>query len=179
MPAIARVGDPISHGGAITGHSPDVTVDGIFAARQNDAVLCALHGAQTIVAGAPSATVDGVALARVGDPISCGAVISGGSPDSECGNGDSPMIVPVAEILGSAYSVGVNDFAVVCKSTPCTVTLLAAPGTGRTYRVKNGTSGGTVTVAGNGNTIDGQASVALGAWESVDFMYDGSEWSMA
>jgi uncharacterized Zn-binding protein involved in type VI secretion len=79
MPAAARLGDSISHGGAITSASPDHVTDGIPTARLGDSAVCAIHGGVTIVAGSGFTKVNGRPRARVGDAVSCGAVISSGS----------------------------------------------------------------------------------------------------
>ena len=79
MPRVARVGDPISHGGAIITGSPDHKDEGKPVARVGDSASCVKHGVVVIVAGSGPTTVNGRKLARVGDPLSCGAVISAGS----------------------------------------------------------------------------------------------------
>lgn len=84
-PRTARIGDTISHGGAIIEGSPDVTANGIPVAREGDAVMCAIHGLQRIAAGSPTVSTNGRQRARVGDPTTCGAVITSGSPDVETG----------------------------------------------------------------------------------------------
>lgn len=85
-PKVARVGDPISHGGEITGGSTNVLTNGIETARLGDSVECAIHGAQTIVSASQTVTADGKGVARQGDLISCGATITGGSPNTFAGN---------------------------------------------------------------------------------------------
>jgi uncharacterized Zn-binding protein involved in type VI secretion len=82
MPAVARVGDPSSHGGMITSGSSTRTVDGIACARVGDLHTCPIkdHGVTPIGSGSPSTSVDGRPVARVGSVVGCGAVISAGSP---------------------------------------------------------------------------------------------------
>jgi uncharacterized Zn-binding protein involved in type VI secretion len=81
MPAVARVGDSISHGGSITGGSPTTVVDDLALARLGDPVHCVVHGAQTISGPcSPTTQADGLRVARVGDGVSCGATITTGSP---------------------------------------------------------------------------------------------------
>jgi uncharacterized Zn-binding protein involved in type VI secretion len=82
MPQQARVGDSISHGGIITNGSLVTAVNGAFAARQGDSVVCSIHGNQTIASGSPIVFINGALAARVGDFISCGAIITTGSPDT-------------------------------------------------------------------------------------------------
>lgn len=81
MPQAARVGDEISHGGNIVAGSPNVFINGPASARVGDAVLCDIHGSQTVASGSTTVFVNGPAKARVGDSISCGATIVTGSPD--------------------------------------------------------------------------------------------------
>jgi uncharacterized Zn-binding protein involved in type VI secretion len=82
MPNGARVGDTISHGGGIVAGSPNVFDNGIAAARLGDAVVCRVHGAQTISSASPNVFVNGIPRARLGDSISCGATITTASPDT-------------------------------------------------------------------------------------------------
>ena len=84
-PAVARIGDPISHGGDITGGSPDVKANSIGVARLGDAVNCVIHGEQTITSASTTVKANSRGVARVGDSISCGATITGGSPNTFAG----------------------------------------------------------------------------------------------
>jgi uncharacterized Zn-binding protein involved in type VI secretion len=81
MPAVARIGDPISHGGAIIEGSPNVFANGAQVARIGDAVYCDIHKEQVIVSGSGTVFANGSGVAREGDEISCGAVIIQGSPN--------------------------------------------------------------------------------------------------
>lgn len=85
MPAIARQGDAISHGGTITGGATRTLVEGNPVARQGDPVQCAQHGMQSITGGSSIVMVEGQAVARVGDLVSCGATISSGAGTVEAG----------------------------------------------------------------------------------------------
>jgi len=75
MPAIARQGDAISHGGTICGGAARTLAEGRPIARRGDAVQCSEHGLQTITGGSATVLVEGQPVARVGDPVSCGAMI--------------------------------------------------------------------------------------------------------
>lgn len=79
MPAVARQGDTISHGGSITGGAARTTVEGKSLARQGDPVSCAQHGPQTITGGSATVLVEGKPVACVGDLVSCGATIVSGA----------------------------------------------------------------------------------------------------
>lgn len=80
MPAIAHLGDALSHGGSVASASPDVYADGIQVARVTDRAFCAQHGVVVIVTGANTVLVNGLPAAHNGSLCSCGAVvISGGT----------------------------------------------------------------------------------------------------
>jgi uncharacterized Zn-binding protein involved in type VI secretion len=85
MPQVARIGDSIDHGGTIIEGSPDCNCNGLAIARVGDAVICDIHGAQTITSGIDSVPVNGQAIAVVGSSVSCGAVVATGSPDVNAG----------------------------------------------------------------------------------------------
>jgi uncharacterized Zn-binding protein involved in type VI secretion len=85
MGGVARLGDSHTHGGYITSASGDVTVDGLGAARVGDTAYCHEHGTVTIVGGSTTVQTDSLGTARIGDQLSCGAIITGGSPTSDCG----------------------------------------------------------------------------------------------
>lgn len=82
---MARIGDGISHGGEIVEGSGNVFCNGIGVARVGDAVVCLLHGAQSIAGGSTTVFCNGKGVARIGDSITCGAVISTGSPNVNAG----------------------------------------------------------------------------------------------
>lgn len=85
MPAVARQGDAISHGGSITGGAARTVAEGKPVARQGDAVSCAQHGLQTITGGSATVLVEGKPVARVGDAVSCGATIISGAGRVQAG----------------------------------------------------------------------------------------------
>jgi len=85
MPALARVGDAISHGGSIISGAARTLAEGQPVARQGDAVSCSQHGMQTISRGSATVRVEGQPVARVGDPVSCGATIVSGAGTVEAG----------------------------------------------------------------------------------------------
>lgn len=84
MPAVARLGDPHSHGGVIITSASRTKVNGILIARVGDLINCPIHGVNPIVAGSPKFKIEGQLVARVGSLCACGAVISGGSPNFNC-----------------------------------------------------------------------------------------------
>jgi len=75
MPAIAHLGDAISHGGFIISASPDVTAQSIQVARVTDIALCVIHGPVPIVTGANTVLVNGLAAAHDGSLCACGALV--------------------------------------------------------------------------------------------------------
>ena len=81
MPAVARLGDPSSHGGTIISASGDVMADGIGVARAGDMHQCPIKGhGITALTSTSTVTVDGKPVIRVGDTAGCGAAITAGSP---------------------------------------------------------------------------------------------------
>lgn len=84
LPA-CRVGDEISHGGAVIGGSLNVLTNGLPAARLGDPVFCDIHSdegdIQTIVTASLTVRANGLGRARIGDLISCGATLITGSPN--------------------------------------------------------------------------------------------------
>ena len=92
MPAAARVLDPTSHPGVITGPgSPDVFIDFLPAARVGDYHACTMpptagpHPPSTIAKGSTTVFINGRAAARQSDTVGCGAMITAGSPDVQIG----------------------------------------------------------------------------------------------
>ena len=113
MPKAARLTDagsghecfppsPVSSG------SPDVTINGLPAARVGDTLAphaCSCGGGHgthscTIESGSSSVFINGKPAARTGDGISCGGVIISGSGDVIIG--DTPYKSPVAECAKQA-----------------------------------------------------------------------------
>ena len=81
MPAVARVGDTSSHGGAILNGSPNLNAEGRPVARVGDTLQCPSHGPQPIVSSPITGkTNQGRVLAVVGARAACGATITTGSP---------------------------------------------------------------------------------------------------
>ena len=93
MPAAARILDPTSHPGLISGPAvpaapgmPIVTIAGQMAAAVGDIHACAFPPPagphpppNTIAKGSSSVTIGGRPAARMGDLTSCGAVIVAGA----------------------------------------------------------------------------------------------------
>ena len=85
MPAIARQGDPTSHGGMILTAATRTLVEGKPVARMGDLVLCGKHGLQPIILGSSTVFAEGKPVARVGDIAACGARILAGSTRTQAG----------------------------------------------------------------------------------------------
>ena len=81
MQNAARVGDAISHGGAVVSGSGDVTINNIPAAMIGSAAACALHGGSAVACGSGSVFINNMPAARLGDATGCGAAICSGSGD--------------------------------------------------------------------------------------------------
>jgi hypothetical protein len=73
--------------------------------------------------------------------------------------------------------------AITTLAAPFTITMPANPISGDTYQIKDTTgNAGTsnVTIAGNGNNIDGASSFVLtSAYASVTLTYTGTQWSIS
>lgn len=85
MPAIARLGDPTSHGGVITQASPTVKAGQVPVARQGDPATCPLHGPTVIAGGSATVRANGQGVARMGDLLACGATIGLGNVTVQVG----------------------------------------------------------------------------------------------
>ena len=89
MPALARIGDQITHDGvrfgAIATGAARTLVAGAPVARVGDLALCPQHGMQTITGGSATVLVEGKPVARVGDLVSCGATIVSGAVTVQAG----------------------------------------------------------------------------------------------
>lgn len=84
--AVARLGDPSSHGGQIVSAAETVFANGIAVARDGDLHACPIPGhGVTMLTGSGQATIEGGSVVRVGDTAACGAVIIAGSPDTFAG----------------------------------------------------------------------------------------------
>lgn len=88
MPPAARLLDPTSHPGAITGPcSIDVLINKRQAARQGDMHACALppvagpHPPSPVAKGSATVFINKLPAARQFDMAGCGALIMAGSPD--------------------------------------------------------------------------------------------------
>lgn len=81
MPKVIRIGDPGSHGGAVSTGSPDTFANGLAVARVGDTYNCPIHGPNPIVTGSSNVIINGKSVARVGDSTACGATLISGSPD--------------------------------------------------------------------------------------------------
>lgn len=82
MPALARVGDTSSHGGAIITGSPDLKANSQPVARLGDTLQCPTHGPQPLISTpVTNKTNQGRLLAVIGAKAACGATIITGSPN--------------------------------------------------------------------------------------------------
>lgn len=86
MAKAARVGDPTSHPGAVSGPGvPTVKIGGQIAAAQGDQHICALaptagpHPATPFAKGSATVRIGGRGALRVGDSSGCGAQIVSGA----------------------------------------------------------------------------------------------------
>jgi uncharacterized Zn-binding protein involved in type VI secretion len=91
MPAAARLGDPTSHPGTISGPGvATVLIAGQPAAAVGDMHACSFpppppHPPTAIVTGSATVLIGGRPAARVGDTAACGATIVSGAWTVEIG----------------------------------------------------------------------------------------------
>jgi len=89
MPAVARVGDQVTHNyvqyGTILTGAARTLVEGRLAARQGDLASCPTHGPQPIASGSATVFIEGQPIARVGDTLACGAIITSGAGTVQAG----------------------------------------------------------------------------------------------
>ena len=87
MPSPIRLGDPTSHGGAVTSAASQTNVMGKPLARVGDTCSCPIPGHRgcTIVEGDPHWTIDRIAVALEGHKTSCGATLMSTIPNVERG----------------------------------------------------------------------------------------------
>ncbi len=68
----------------------------------------------------------------------------------------------IEKIAGTTLAVGTNQHHIVANASGQTFTLPASPDEGDFFFIKNNDAdSATCTISGNGNNIDGQASVTL------------------
>lgn len=114
----------------------------------------------------------GTSIARVSDPRPV----------------ESSLVAPIQVLnitTSTLLSDGAGDAVVSVNAIPVsmTVTLPAAPTTGREYLIKDATGtasvSSSITVAGNGNNIDGGASRVIAAnYEALRIVFNGTQWSV-
>lgn len=85
---VARLGDLISHGGSITGASPDSKANSIRIARLGDTAQCNRHGTVTIASASTFVRANSRGIARINDVVSCGARIVSASLNVFIGSAD-------------------------------------------------------------------------------------------
>lgn len=89
--------------------------------------------------------------------------------------------LPVRTETSGPYTIVATDY-LVCGDTTggsFTVNLPATPTAGDSYAIKKMVAANTLTFSGNGNNIDGAASLAITTqYTSVTVMYNGTEWSI-
>lgn len=84
---------------------------------------------------------------------------------------------------GGATTLTEADYVYLANAVSITVNLIAAPITGQVYHVKDATgtasNANPITVAGNGNNIDGNATIEIRRnYGSFTLIYNGTEWNI-
>lgn len=102
--------------------------------------------------------------------------------DGVSGSVDTSMST-VAIVTGSTTLTSANHVVIVNKgSAVATITLDAAPATGKTVTIKDGSGNAAafnVTIDGNGKNIDGASSLVINIdYEAVTVVYNGTQWNI-
>lgn len=84
MPAIVRLGDTSTHGGAVITAASKWDCMGAKIARKGDSFDCPIHGVNPIVQGSGKWDCEGKPIARHGDKTQCGASLIAGQSKWDC-----------------------------------------------------------------------------------------------
>lgn len=138
---------------------------------------------------ADSSNIDIGNLGTVGESniIRIGTQGSGTGQQNQCYlagvlNTVSGRVVAITTPGAYPYTTLITDYVIlVDTSSARTITPLAAPVTGTTYRIKDSVgsaAANNITITPSGKNIDGAASYVINnAYGSVDIVYNGTEWS--
>lgn len=87
MKRVIRLGDPTSHGGAVTSAAANFSIMGVSVARVGDSCSCPRkgHSGCTIAEGDPHWRIEGRAVALEGHLTSCGAELMSTLPNLQRG----------------------------------------------------------------------------------------------
>ena len=85
--------------------------------------------------------------------------------------------------IGTTRTLTGADNIVLVDAAPAVITLLASPFIGQLYQIKdsggNASGGSLITIAGNGNNIDGNTDVEIrNAYGSFTLVFNGTEWNV-
>jgi hypothetical protein len=89
--------------------------------------------------------------------------------------------LPVRTVAAGPATITATDYLVIGDTTAGSFSILlpATPASGDSYCVKKSVAANTLTFDGNGNNIDGAASIAITTqYTSYTVIYNGTEWSI-
>lgn len=143
-------------------------------------------------AGAPSMTFTGdldTGLSSAADDVlvasaSGAAVLTvENAADGDLVTIDAGQVLRTRTVAGGAQAMTNDDYILLVTAAGGTVSLPGGPRTGQVVIIKDrdgNASGGTpITISGNGNNIDGNASISLRrAYGSFTLLYNGTEWNI-
>lgn len=123
-----------------------------------------------------------------GDPVpaslTAGANISitNGAGSITIAAGSGGQVVEVTAV-NTTYTALTTDYVIAATTgSPYTISLLASPETGRSYRIKDvsgGAASNNLTISGNGANIDGASTYVINQnYGSVDVCFTGTVWSI-
>jgi hypothetical protein len=138
--------------------------------------------------GAPSVTFDGDHF--TGAYLSSSGVmglVAGTDELLTLDGGNTQVTIDAGQVvqttIGGSTTLTSADYVYLVNAVPSTVTLPAAPTTGQVHMIKdttgNASNANPITVAGNGNNIDGNASIEIRRnYGSFTLIYNGTEWNI-
>ena len=165
---------------------PNVIVPQNIAITSINVVTVTFSSSQTgscVVNGAAAGTATSVPFSGItaATNTTAGMLVGSGASLAPTGTGTITFNVAVGNILSksAAYVFLPTDYAVDGDASggSFSVKLEAAPATGQIHVLSKATAGNTLTLDGNGKTVNGAATQALTVqYSSLTVQYNGTEW---
>lgn len=138
--------------------------------------------------GAPSMTFDGDHFTGAYLPSSgVMGFVAGTDELLRLDGGNTQVTIDAGQVVqtttGGTTTLSSADYIYLVNAVSTTITLPAAPTTGQLHVVKDTTGNASnatpITIAGNGNNIDGNASIEIRRnYGSFTLVYNGTEWNI-
>lgn len=121
------------------------------------------------------AALQAVSSPQAGDIASVGGKIYGYDGSSWTILG--ALSVPVTSVTAN-YTATAQDYLVVCKGSSAFTVTLPASSVGRVLKIKNAQASNSITLAPASGNIDGEASYIIESLQSVEVIFDGTDWNL-